>query len=314
MPYPFNPYGINIPTFGRGGSTPTTPTLGNLPNYSVSPLPFEGQGPYGKVPGTTAVPPSIFQQTLSADPGLGQATTQATNVINSQLSGELDPQTIKNMQDVAAQYGLSSGMPGSNAIPGTLAFNANLRNIGLDTQQLQQQGIQNYLSQLGAVGGQQLNPSLLTQLSEANAQLLAAPDPAQAAQLQMQLYQNALSNARGPAGGTGYQSIISPSGGTGVPFVPGFGAGGVPNPTTTGGTAYASSIPNPYGDQSGTLTTDWQTGLPLPNTGTTDLTDWQAGLPYTGPTLGLPSDGTDLSSEDWSQIFANPGDYYPLGG
>jgi len=309
MPYPFNPYGVNIPTFGRGGPTSQVvgPVLGNLPNYSVSPQPISGSGsPYGSVPGLTGVPPSTFQQTLSADPGLGQATTQATNVINSQLSGELDPQTIKNMQDVAAQYGLSSGMPGSNAIPGTLAFNANLRNIGLDTQQLQQQGIQNYLSQLGAVGGQQLNPSLLTQLSQANAQLLAAPDPAQAAQLQMQLYQNALSNARGPAGGTGYQSIISPSGGTGVPFVPGFGAGGVQNPTTPGtfggATSYNPSFIGPP---------DYF-GPPSPDAGTVA----PYGPPeYAGPpSPDLGGDTTDLSSQDWQSIFANPSDYYPLGG
>jgi hypothetical protein len=224
----------------------------------------------------------------------------------SELQGEIDPQTIRNLQDASARYGLQSGMPGSNAIPGTLVNYQNLLGNVQTSQALEQQGLQNLQGLLGQVGSQQLNPALLSQLSQANAQLLAAPDPAQAAQLQMQLYQNALSNARGPAGGTGYQSIISPSGGTGVPFVPGFGAGGVQNPTTPGtfggATSYNPSFIGPP---------DYF-GPPAPDAGTVA----PYGPPeYAGPpSPDLGGDTTDLSSQDWQSIFANPSDYYPLGG
>ena len=218
------------PTFqnpNQGGS-------GTLPNYNVSPAPTQGQGPYGLVPGQIGIPPSAWDQTRAAVPALGN-TTQLTNNILSELQGDINPQALKNMQDAAANYGISSGMPGSNAIPGTLAFNKNLRNIGLDTQAIQRQGLQDYTSLLGSVSGLQTPQGLAAEIAAHNAQLRAAPDPQKAAERQLGDYWNSLAAARGlgnRGGGGGGGSIgFSPAGGTGdyAPNLGFGGAGGVGN-------------------------------------------------------------------------------------
>src|SRR5438105_15963010 len=110
----------------------------------------------------------------------------------SELHVDINPQALKNMQDAAASYGVSSGMPGSNAMPGTLAFNKNLRNIGLDTLQVQRQGQQDYLSALQGIGGTQTPQGLAAEIAAHNAQMKAAPDPQAAAQQQLANYWAAL--------------------------------------------------------------------------------------------------------------------------
>lgn len=221
--------------YGGAAAAPAPPPNSNaLPNYNVNPSPTGGNGPYGLVPGTIGIPPSTWQQTASAVPALGN-TTQLTNNILSELQGDINPQALKNMQDAAASYGVSSGMPGSNAIPGTLAFNKNLRNIGLDTLQVQSQGLKDYLSTLAGIGGQQTPQGLAAEIAAHNAQLRAAPDPAQAAERQLANYWNALNALRGPGGGTGQGP--GPQGGTGTlaPQALGFGFGGYPGlPSTSG--------------------------------------------------------------------------------
>lgn len=214
------------------GGGPAAAGSSGLPNYNAAPTPTQGQGAYGLVPGTIAIPPSRYQQTTGVAPGLAN-NTQLTNNIMSELQGDINPQALKNMQDAAASYGISSGMPGSNAIPGTLAFNKNLRNIGLDTLAVQRQGQQDYLSALAGIGGQQTDPNLAAEIAAHNAQLKAAPDPATAAQTQLAQYWAALNALRGPGGGTGQGA--SPSGGTGT-FAPQPGMlGGTPSPVYQGG-------------------------------------------------------------------------------
>jgi len=192
---------------GTGGAS-------GLGNYGSNPGPTGGNGAYGLVPGTIGVPPTAWQQTTSAIPALGD-TSQLTGNIMHELQGDINPQALKNMQDAAASYGISSGMPGSNAQGGTLAFNKNLRNIGLDTQAIQHQGAQDYNSLLGAVSGLQTPQSLAAEIAAHNAQLRAAPDPAAAAQQQQADYWRALNATRGPGGGTGAGGM-GPAGGTGV--------------------------------------------------------------------------------------------------
>ncbi len=184
-----------------------------LPGYNVAPSPVTGQGPYGMVPGNIGIPPSTWQQVGAVAPGLGN-TSQLTNNIMSELHGDINPQALKNMQDAAASYGVSSGMTGSNAIPGTLAFNKNLRNIGLDTLQVQRQGQQDYLSALQGIGGAQTPQGLAADIAAHNSQLNAAPDP-QAAALQQQANYWAALNAlrRGQGGNRG--GGFDPAGGTG---------------------------------------------------------------------------------------------------
>lgn len=228
MPNYVTPYSMGYPTqtpTGQGfnysqipkAQAPGPAATGNtLPGYNTTPAPTGGQGPYGAVPGVIGLPPSPWQQATSAIPALAN-TGQLTNNIMSELQGDINPQALKNMQDAAAAYGISSGMPGSNAIPGTLAFNKNLRNIGLDTQAVQHQGAQDYSSLLGSVAGLQTPQSLAAEIAAHNAQLKAAPDPAKAAQQQLANYLAALNATRGPGGGTGGGG--RPSAGTGA-FAP----------------------------------------------------------------------------------------------
>jgi hypothetical protein len=163
------------------------------------------------VPGTIDVPPSLWQQTTSAVPGLGN-TDQFIKNITAEGAGELDPQALRNIQDTAARFGVSSGMPGSNATPNSLAFNKTLRDVGLDTYAVKQQGIKDYNSLLGSISGLQTPQSLAAEIAAHNAQLKAAPDPQTASQQQLANYLAALNATRGPAGGTGG---YMPSTGTG---------------------------------------------------------------------------------------------------
>lgn len=300
------PYGSSRQ--GPSYNPTTAPT-----NFSLSPLPNYGQGAYGMVPGQTGAPPSTFQQTTQQVPLFGDSSTipLSHNILN-ELQGQLDPQAIKNMQDVAARYGVTSGMPGSNAIPGTLAYNANLRNIGLDTLAVKRQGQQDYLSALGGIGSQQLNPALLTQIAESNAQLAAAPDPQQAAQLQMQLYQNALNTARGPGGGT--NRSLGGAGGTGnysglTPGLPAMGS--TPYGSPTGSFNLSQSLFQP-GDFEAMGFSDNQSPY--------GYGDWQSGMPsyesWGAPITGLDMFGDLGGGSDYSGYSGGyqPGDFEALFG
>ncbi len=241
---PYNPGGYYPFSYGAGGASSPGAVAGgqfggqtggfsgysSLPNYGISPAPTTGQGAYGLVPGQIGIPPSTYQQTLGALPGLGTAGTQATSNIMNELQGQISPQALRNIQDAAARFGVSSGMPGTNAMPGTLASNANLLGNYRTTEQLQQQGQQNYLNTLGAVGQQQINPALAADIAAHNAQLGAAPDPKAAAQQQLADYWASLAATRGLGlrGGGGYGGG-GPAGGTGSyaqsPGALGFGFG-----------------------------------------------------------------------------------------
>ena len=278
MPYaPWNAGGYYPFSYGTTGSSSPVPMGGNqgavsggqfgqqtggftgyssLPNYNISPDPTQGQGAYGLVPGPIGVPPSTYSQATDALPGLKSAGTQASNNIMNELQGQISPQALRNIQDAAARFGVSSGMTptnspvGTNGVP-TLAINAALLGNYRTTEQLQQQGQQDYRNLLGAVGQQQINPALAAEIAAANAQLRAAPDPQKAAEQQLANYWAALGATRGLGlqGARGFSSIGSgPSGGTGsyaAPFDPsqygfGFGTQGpqggtVPNYGQSGG-------------------------------------------------------------------------------
>ena len=251
MPYaPWNPGGYYPFSYGAVsgpvGQTPSGPIRtaqngvesgGALPGYNVAPAPTTGQGPYGLVPGTTPVPPSTFEQVNTAIPGLTGAGSKISDLIMQELQGEISPEAIRNMQDAAARFGITSGMPGSNAIPGTLANNRNLLSNILTTRDIQSQGQRDYANLLGAVGQQQTPQSLAAGLSQSNAQLRAAPDPTLAAQQQLANYYAALNIARGPGGGT-FRNPVTPSSGTGFYSAPPSAApspgpfyGGTPSPS-----------------------------------------------------------------------------------
>lgn len=275
-----------------GGGQPKNTVTGSpqyqslLGQYGQYIAPRQGIGPYGGVPGPTPIPPSTFSQSTTAVPGLGAgADTAASNIIN-ELQGELSPQALRNMQDIAARFGVSSGMPGSNARPGSLAFNSNVLGNVETTQAEQAQGLKDYESLLGSVGSQQLNPALISQINESNAQLAAAPDPFQAAQAQLSNYYNALNSARGPAAGS--PVIPTASSGTGS-FAPNPFAPPTATPAPTGGTGTydfpgqppstvntdTSSYYDPFSSYGGSefLNLDSQYGPP-PDTVTTDTSSY----------------------------------------
>lgn len=244
--------------YGGAAAAPAPPANANaLPNYNITPQPTGGNGPYGLVPGTIGIPPSTWQQLSGINPSFDQTSGILSN-IKSEIEGDLTPQQKKNIQDIAARFGVSSGMPGSNAVPNSLAFNKTLRDVGLDTYAVQQQGQKDYLSLLQGVGGQQTPQGLAAEIAAHNAQLKAAPDPQAAAERQLANYWNALNALRGPGGGTGQGP--GPQGGTGTlaPQALGFGFGGFP------GLSRSQAQPSPNYAGSGDPFYDfWDLGNPV---------------------------------------------------
>lgn len=182
-------------------------------------------------------------------------------------------------------------------MPGTLAFNKNLRNIGLDTLQVQRQGLQDYLSALQGIGGTQTPQGLAAEIAAHNAQMKAAPDPQAAAQQQLANYWAALNALRGPGAGTGQG--VGPQGGTGDyaphPAIP---QGGTPQQF---GRPASGVLPN-YGNDFSYSTPDgssltWAGGAPTDlfgDFGAPDASSYYpgtdvAGLPNLDSILGAPA-------------------------
>jgi len=170
-------------------------TPGSQPNYgggttggfNLSPAPTSGQGAYGKVPGQLGLPDPAGDL-ASVYPNLSGTNEEVSNAILRQLRGELSPETVANIQDSAASFGVASGMPGSG-----LATSRGLRDIGLATEQVQQQGVQNYQSVLPTVSGTQtVSPAQQSEIALQNAINAAAPDPQAAAQQTQALFNDYL--------------------------------------------------------------------------------------------------------------------------
>lgn len=151
--------------------------------YNVTPATQEGSGIYGAVAGATEIP-DVYQQLSDVYPELGGTNVAASGALLSQLQGRLSDETIRNIQDAAARFGVSSGMPGSG-----LQWNRALRDIGLSTEQLQQQGLQNYSSVIPAVSRTQtVTPETQISTSQANAALAAQANPEEATNYALDLY------------------------------------------------------------------------------------------------------------------------------
>lgn len=276
--------------YGGAAAAPAPPPNANaLPNYNITPQPTGGNGAYGLVPGTIGIPPSTWQQLSGINPSFDQTSGILSN-IKSEIEGDLTPQQKKNIQDIAARFGVSSGMPGSNAVPNSLAFNKTLRDVGLDTYAVQQQGQKDYLSLLQGVGGQQTPQGLAAEIAAHNAQLRAAPDPAQAAERQLANYWNALNALRGPGGGTGQGP--GPQGGTGTLAPQALGFGGI-----SGGSSLGVGFGSPVSRNANTGTGPGFGGVPgQPGMAYNDLMDMYGDttpIDYTG---GLPQDVYDFWS------------------
>lgn len=173
MPTPFNSRNILAATTAGTGTT--------------------GSGTaYGKVPGPINIPPSVFSQLSGAVPNFGALTSGTSNLIGSQQAGNISPQTMNALKAGAAEFGVSSGMPGSG-----LESNQLFGNIAGFSEGLQQKGIQNYLALISGVGPTMTNPNLAAEIAARNADLAAAPDPTKAAAAQLDLWKKMFDYSRG---------------------------------------------------------------------------------------------------------------------
>jgi hypothetical protein len=146
---------------------PTAPS-----GYQVTPQPTRGQGALGAVPGQVGLP-DVAAQLEAQMPGLQDINKQASANILSDLRGELNPNTVRAIQDASAAWGVNAGVPGSG-----LQTQKGLRDVGLFSENLQQRGIGNYNQTAQQVSNTQtISPEAQIGLSLQNAVNAAAPDP-----------------------------------------------------------------------------------------------------------------------------------------
>ncbi len=149
--------------------------------------------------------PDPFGDLSRVLPGLSGLNTAAQSSILSKLSGQLSPETQAMMRNYAAATSAKSGMPGSNAIPGTLGYNRSLRDIGRTTEDVQSEGVRQLLPFLQTTSATQtVNPALQYERNLQNAINTASPEPGAAGTHAEELfnkYLDLLTN-QGPAGGT----------------------------------------------------------------------------------------------------------------
>lgn len=163
-----------------------------------SPLPQQGSGPYGKVPGNLSLP-DPFSDLSSVYSNLGKTDSAVSGDILSKLGGTLSPGTQRALTDAAASHGVSSGMPGSG-----FSWNNLYGNIAGASEAQQQQGISDFNQTLPTVAGTEtVSPALQTEIGNQNAVNNASPNPAAAASYAKQLYDQYLSSIRGPTDSSG---------------------------------------------------------------------------------------------------------------
>lgn len=268
----------------------TTP----LPYYNIDPTIQGGQGAYGAVPGTIGIPPSEFQQVGAIYPGLTDQAAEASGNINAELMGQLSPETVAALQQHAAQFGLSSGLPGSQ-----FSGNQGAAQLGLTTEQLQSQGLKDYLTATQGIGSMLTPQSLAAEIANRNATMSAAPNPQAAAAQQMANWQQQFAASQGAAGSRG------PGGGTGTaPFAnPGTDVG---SPGPYSGTGPFAAPPTSSGPVS------LPPGMTYGNTPTTS----NPNLTYVGDGMYYNSQTGEMTDANGNVI--NMGDYVspsgPTGG
>ena len=183
---------------------------------------------FGSVPNPISVPPNVFTQLSGAVPNFGGITRGTSDVIGSELSGAVSPMTMNALKTAAAQFGVGSGLgPGSG-----LEANQLFGNIAGFSENRQRQGVQDYLSEVGALSHTMNDPNLVATISARNADLAAAPDPRLAHQQQLDDYMRSLSTT---------YALSNPSRG------PWWAPGGVSTPPigATIGRSYAGGLPGP---------------------------------------------------------------------
>lgn len=169
-----------------------------VPGFSLNPPPQGGQGPYGAVPGAVGLPP-VYQDLGNVYPNLTGTNAQVSQNILGELAGQLSPETMNSIQDEAARFGVTSGMPGS-----ALSGQRGLKNLGLSVEGLQHQGLQDYNALIPTISRTQtVDPHLQTDIASRNALFGSAPDPAAAAAAAEAAFRRGLGTGRTLGGGGG---------------------------------------------------------------------------------------------------------------
>jgi hypothetical protein len=159
-------------------------------SFNIAPQPQAGAGAFGAVPGNLSNPNSTFQQ-LQQIPGFSGLSTSAIGDTQSQLNSSLSPQTQNLLQNKAASLGVSMGQPGGGTASTGNTFTTQnlLDNLGITSEQLQNQGLSNFNTLSSTTGQQQLSPELQSSIQEQNAVNAATPNPAAAQSEALSLYQ-----------------------------------------------------------------------------------------------------------------------------
>lgn len=184
--------------------------------YNFSPQPRAGSftKEYGGVPGSIDAP-DPFADLAALYPNLSQTNDQVSRNIMASLRGELSPETLAGIQNDAAAYGVTSGMPGSD-----LSFRRGITQKAGTREALQQQGLQQFLASLAGISKTQaLDPAMQAEIADRNANYNAAPDPrANALQIQRTFDQNR--GGMNGGGGVTYSQSGRGGGGVGAPGLP----------------------------------------------------------------------------------------------
>ena len=183
--------------------------------YDYSPTPQSGTNAFGMVPGSIGAP-SPFSDLSSVYPNLSGTNSQVSSAISGQLAGQLAPSTINGIHDSANTWGVAGGMGAGSGLAG----DSGLKSLGINAEQLQQQGLTNYNQTIPTMSSTQtLNPQLQTEIAATNATNAAAPNPSQAASYAQSLFNQYLSKMNPQ--GSGY----SIPGGLQMPSSQSFGGG-----------------------------------------------------------------------------------------
>lgn len=269
-------------------------TTANPYQYNVSPGTQGGSGAFGSVPGNISLPNPAAD--LSEQyPNLSGTNSALSGDILSKLSGQLSPATLQQLQNASATSAVNNGMPGSNAIPGTMPYNTNLESLGLNSEAQQQQGISDYNSTIPTVSGTQtVAPALQANIAEENAINASAPNPAAANSYAQSLYQQYLNSMKGGPGGSTFGGTSRPS--TASPIL----SNPLASPNINPG-AYPST------GQGSFYNGQW---YPSGSTPTQGLTPPQGAAGGVDPETGLPLN-MNLNLQD---LMASIGQIQPQGG
>lgn len=175
---------------------PTTP-------FTLTPDPLKGTGAFGLVPGTVGLPTPGADLNAAAGGGVPGLNKQMLDTLSAWGGGQLSPGTLNALQNAAATFGLTSGMPGGLR-PGSLTSSNLFGNVVGFAENQAQKAMQDYNQLIPTISRTQtVDPALQARIAESNALSLAAPSPAAAASHAESLFNKYLNALRGGGGGGG---------------------------------------------------------------------------------------------------------------